>query len=177
MLPLIVGAASLASTLAGMYQSQQPTAQSKMSKSRWTGLAPDATKMLSGLFYNPAMGNQPRYKNTKGNPNLGGYAFAPSKSMQDIYSSYLNRSYGLSNQVANSMVSQAVAPIKIGELKRGMSASAMNRSTQTDPNSLASAMLNIQTPGGVEQMDYLKNAGSLASYNAWRAKQLGELIG
>jgi len=177
MLPLIAGAASLVSTLAGIYQSQQPTAQSKMSKGRWTGLAPEATRILSGLFYNPNMGAQPIYKNTRGNPNLGGYAFAPPKSMQDIYSSYLNRSYGLSEQIANSMVSESVAPIKIGALKRGMNASAMNRATQTDPNSLASAMLNIQTPSGIEQMDYLKNANSLASYNAWRAKQLGELIG
>jgi hypothetical protein len=171
----VEGAANLATSLISLYQSQMPSAKVKMDMNRWLAVAKPVTGVLSGLFYNPNMGEQQGYRNT--DTDVGQYKFAPSKSMQDIYSNYLGRTYGMPTQISNHMMASAIAPVKYSNIKRGMSSAAMRSSSRLSPEVLSKAMLNVQAPKGMEQMDYLKNAGSLASFNAWRAKQLGELVG
>ena len=89
-----------------------------------------------------------------------------------MYSGYLNRQYGLSNSVAQSMVSQSMSPLKIGQLRGYMNASGARKASQVNPSALANAAMGAQTPAVLRSQDYLNNAAKLSAFNLWRAQQL-----
>jgi hypothetical protein len=107
----------------------------------------------------------------------GTYKWAPSSAMQNLYSGYLNRQYGLSGDVAGSMVAQSLAPIKMGQIKGNLSSAGANRSNQMDAGAIANAGMGVQAPGALRAQSYLQDSTKLAAFNLWRAQQLGSTIG
>lgn len=110
--------------------------------------------------------------------NPGYYKFAPNAEMQSMYSNFLNRNYGISNSVANSMVAGSMKPLNVSNLG-GTTPSVAGAANMYKPNAqaLTTAVMGAQTPGALRQQDYLNNAANLSAFNLQRAKTLGDLIG
>lgn len=119
----------------------------------------------------------PNQKVNPYNQYEGSYKYAPTKAMQSLYSNYLNRQYGLSSDVAGSMVAQSLAPVRIGQLRGTIGSAAASKLTQGDASAIANAGMGVQNPEALRAQNYLQDSTKLAAFNLWRAQQLGSTIG
>ena len=164
--------AGIVGNIAAMINMGKEGSQSKLARHAWERMQPEAARLLSQLYQNPGAEGVGIPYDPKGQ-----YKYAPSQAMQSMYSGYLNRQYGLSNSVAQSMVSQSMSPLKIGQLRGYMNASGARKASQVNPSALANAAMGAQTPAVLRSQDYLNNAAKLSAFNLWRAQQLGQTIG
>jgi hypothetical protein len=162
----------LASSIYALTQGMKESAASRRSRHIYERAKPEAERLLSGLYYNPAAeGFRIPYSNNEF------YKYAPLDSMRNLYSYYLGREYGLPESVAASMGAQAIDPIRVPRPPARGSSAAVREATAINPQALAQAGFNQQQVGTVGTLDRLKNQGQLAAFNLWRAQQLGEIIG
>ena len=168
----MTGASSLAQTIMGLIQMGKPSTSDKMAARQFERMQEPVGHYYQQLFFNPMM--------QEGIAPYSGvaYRWAPTEATKQIYSSYLNRQYGVPQSIASGMRSQAMQPFKMGNLPGNVTnPAALQQGMQRDPGQLAQAMLNAQAPDVMRQQDYLTGAGQLAAYNLWRMQQLPQLIG
>lgn len=166
------GLSSITNTIMGLTSMGRMSPQQHDTWRQFERMQEPVGQYYQQLFYNPMM--------QEGLAPYSGvaYRWAPTEATKQIYSSYLNRQYGLPTNIAAGMRSQAMQPFKMGSLPGGMTAPAMvNKGLQNDPGQLAQAMLNRESVEPMRQQDYLQGAGELAAYNLWRMQQLPSLIG
>jgi hypothetical protein len=198
---------SIASGIMAIIAAMKESQSSKMARKRWESMQKPVGELMSGLYYNPEAEKYAapyteamRYKiqnaenanrmssnsstnkfSPQSNPYSqygGSYNYAPSQQMQALYSNYLNRQYGLSNTVAKSMVAQSMQPVNLSKINGTPSvAGAAKGATGFNAQAFSAAAMGQQSPSALRQQDYLNNAAQLSSFNLWRAKQTGELIG
>lgn len=166
------GAGGIATSIVGIMNMGRESPSSQLARHRWESMRDPAAELLSQLFYNPAAEKQriPYGGNAQ-------YKWAPTQATQNLYANYLNRQYGMSRGVAQSMTAQALQPIALNRLKGGVSSAAAYGGSRINAQALANAAMGTQQAGVMRSQDYLQNAGKLAAYNLWRAQQLGQTIG
>jgi len=174
------GIGSLATGITGLIGMGRQSEASKMSQQRWENVREPVGNMYRQLYYNPVLeGTFAPYGSWSQNEN---YAWAPTQSMRNLYSSYLNRSYGLPESIARAQSSQALGPIRMGNIPSTLRTPAqvgagLAQQPGNQPQQLASSMLESRSPEIERQLDYLKSAAELAGFNLWRAQYLPQLIG
>ena len=166
------GASGLAQTIMGLIQMGKPSTSEHMAQRQFERMQEPVGQYYQQLFFNPMM--------QEGVAPYSGvaYRWAPTEATKQIYSSYLNRQYGVPESIASGMRSQAMQPFRMGSLAGAPATPAgLSAAMRQDPGQLAQAMLNTQAPDVMRQQDYLTGAGQLAAYNLWRMQQLPQLIG
>ena len=169
---MLGGVSQLGSMIAALQGMGQESGSEKLLRRGFDRKTEDASQLLSQLFYAPfAEGMTPPY--SPGNP----YSYAPTQAMQNLQAAYLGRTYGMDKGIASAMSSQAMTPLKIGNMPSGPITPAMaQKGLSQTPQAYGQAAIGTQQPGVLRQMDYLSNAGQLAGMNLWRARQLRDLI-
>lgn len=168
----------IASGIMALIASMKENASSKMARGRWQGLMTPVNEIMNSLYNNPAARGVVIPYSWKGEGEVArSYSFAPKAEMQSMYSNFLNRKYGISNSVANSMIAGSMKPLDVSKFGTTPSVAGAAKMYRTDANALSNAAMGAQTPGALRQQDYLNNAATLSQFNLNRAKQLGDLIG
>lgn len=168
----------IASGIMALIASMKESQSSKMARGRWEGLMTPVNEIMNSLYNNPAARGVVIPYSWNGGGNVArSYGFTPKAEMQSMYSNFLNRKYGISNSVANSMIAGSMKPLDVSKLGATPSVAGASKMYRVGPESLSNAAMGAQTPGALRQQDYLNNAATLSQFNLTRAKQLGDLIG
>jgi hypothetical protein len=168
----------IASGIMALIASMKETQSSKMARGRWEGLMPSVQDLMGKLYNNPlAERTVIPYSWNAGAGVPSYYKFAPDPEMKTMYANFLNRKYGISNSVANSMIAGSMKPLDVSKLGVTPSVAGAAKMYKINADSLSNAAMGAQTPGALRQQDYLNNAATLSQFNLTRAKQLGDLIG
>lgn len=167
---LIQSLGGLGGSIAGLIQSTRESGASQSARHIWERAREPAGELLNNLFYNPAIqGKRVPYTNQTLN-------YAPRSAMKAVYAGFLNRQYGLPENIGRAMVAQSLQPLSVGQF-RGLRPGSARVASKIDPGALAQAGLAQGAVTAGRQASLLKGAGQLSAFNLWRAQQLGELIG
>lgn len=171
-------AGSLTNLITGLIMSGRQSQQSHMDQRRWERMRAPVGEAYRSTFYVPGLNPYAPY----GDWGKDAYQWAPNQAMEQMYSNYLNRTYGVPTNVAQAQVSQALQPTRIGRLPNQAQSpmalqSTLGQSQSYQPGVAAQSMLGTKVPALTSQLDYLKNAAELSAFNLWRAQQLPHLIG
>lgn len=155
------------------------TPQQHMERRKWERFQVPAHNVFESTFYNPNMAGLP-VPYAQGNSLT--YNWNPSAATQQVYSNYLNRTYGVPQSVANAQASQAMQPTRLGRLPdESASPAAMAAALSQHAARQAATLTNAQAGAASSQLqgqlDYLQNAAQLAAFNLQRAQTLPQLIG
>ncbi len=174
------GMAGLAGTLTSLIYGGRQSQQQHMAQRQWERLREPVGEFYKQTFYNPVMEG---YLTPYGawTPQES-YAWAPSESLQRLYQTYLNRSWGMPESVAQARVSQAFQPTQTPRIPETVTSPAavgsyLGGQTYQSPEVLAQAMLGSRLPDIERNLDYLRGAAELAAFNLQRAQLLPQLIG
>ena len=166
------GMSSIANTITGLIGMGRQSPQQHLEERQFERMQEPVGQAFQQLFYNPMM--------QEGLAPYSGvaYRWAPTDATKQIYSSYLNRQYGLPQNIAAGMRSQAMQPLKMGNLPGNMTnPAAIAQGMRQDPGQMAQSMLGREAPDVMRQQSYLQGAGELSAYNLWRMQQLPSMIG
>jgi hypothetical protein len=170
MLGALSALASLVGTGYSIWQSQNERPDYPAAWEDYKRAAPAASEQLASILYNPMFeGSRPPY----GQP----ISYAPPESLNQMYSHYLTRSYGLPQNVARGMQTQAMQPMRRPEFPAGARPNQIGTRSTVAPQQMVQSALGYQQPLAMKNMDYLQNAAKLAQFNAWRSQQLPRLLG
>lgn len=174
------GLGSLASGLTGLLSMGRQSQASKMEQQRWENVREPVGNLYRQMFYNPVLeGTFAPYGTWSENEN---YTYAPTQAMRNIYSGYLTRQYGLPESIARAQSSQAMGPLRLGQIPSTLRSpaqvgSGLSQHQGYDPSVVAQSILSSRTPEIQRQLDYLQSAAELAGFNLWRSQYLPQLIG
>lgn len=171
------GIGSLGSGIGGLIGMGRESTQSKMERGAWERLRDPMAVAFKSTFYAPHLTGLGVPYGT--GSDLEKYQWTPSPEMQNLYSHYLGRSYGLPETVARAQASQSLGPIGLPRLADTQSntrqlSEALNSIT---PESIAGGALGARMPAIQRQLNLLKDASDIASFNLYRMQLLPQLIG
>ncbi len=174
---LMSGGSNVAGTIAGLIGGGKKSAG--WNERLWASQLGNTNKAMSQLFFLPQVEGQMSPYSIHAKPGERTYKWAPSESMKQIYSGYLNRSYGVPNAIASAMAANAIS--SVGAQRKAMdqlvTPAAISGGMATDPRALANALVQSQAPEFLGERDMAKTAAELAAFNLWRVKKFGDLIG
>lgn len=172
---LLGGLGSIGGTIGGLINAGKASPQMKFEKGQWERMREPAVRSFSNLFYTPSIaGQRAPYSQNSGQP----YSWAPSPALQNLYSYYLGRQYGLPESIARAQSAQAMGPVRLPNIGEISTAGQAAKATAAPPASqLAEALLNSRAPAVNRQLDLLKSATDIAAFNLYRAQLLPQMIG
>lgn len=177
----ILGGLAQAGGLVGSLFGDDPEIPVPQGYKTWVENVPDMTQMVQGIM-------PMSYLSGVSYPTYGGYyrqdpdySFGGMGSAypvtQDIYSSFLGGSYGLSPQNLASQQQSILSSLGLQGLGGSVTPASVAGYGYLDPTNLAQALAGYQNVAYGDQSSYLTQAAQLAKYNNQRAKFLGSLLG
>ncbi|MHA2064676.1 MAG: hypothetical protein ACXABY_09910 [Candidatus Thorarchaeota archaeon] len=179
----IVGAlASLAGAGYSIYEAQKDPSEAQAGWQDWMRARTPASLAMSQMFFNPmfagvaAPGSRVIHGMVPGSSTY--QAWAPPDTMNRMYSHYLNRSYGLPENVARGISSASLQPLQAPRLSgASINPAQIGQASRMQPQQVTQAALGYAQAPMIRNLDYLSNASKLAQFNAWKMRQLPRIIG
>ena len=170
------GLSSLGSLIYSIITSGRETEAQHMARRQWERLREPVARVFRQTYFAPwVSGLVPPYSDLT---QSSVYRWAPAPGVQELYKSYLSRTYGLPRSIARTMVATTLKPLRFSPSLRGaVTPLQFSRFVGPAPQELAQAALKSHMPSILRSQDYLKNAARLAAFNLMRAQQLPYLIG
>ena len=174
------GLSDLAGTIFSVLGLGEQSKESKLAQQQWEAMRDPVGRTYKSMFYVPSYTGIKTPYGTWGDAET--YSWAPSQAMQNLYSSYLSRTYGLPEAIARAQSTQALQPIQMGKLPSSLVnpvgiSNYINQQQGSTASALANAQLASTVPAINRQLDYLKNAAQLSAFNLYRAQYLPQLVG
>lgn len=174
----IGGASSLANTISQLIGTHKLSPQQKLEMRQWERMRTPSRETFQSIFYNPTMaGLTAPYSSGGYGADTGQYSWSPSKSLQNLYSNYLGRQYGIPDSIAKASAAQSLGPLSLPRLSIGNARQVSQAAGAPTGDEIAKALLASRAPGVARQSDILKSAADIAAFNLYRMQLLPQLIG